>query len=141
MRADRRNRARTPDRVGSGRNVACLTRRNPPAGSTLPDLPTTPVLPNLAHSFIRSIITGMLYFVYMATKELKKLLDRVPTWPKDAQEELIRSMAEIETRYRNIYHLDNEERVALKQSANDVRNKRFANNEEVDSVFSRFHRA
>jgi hypothetical protein len=83
----------------------------------------------------------MLYFAHMATKELKKLLDRIPTWPKDAQEELIRSMAEIETRYRNVYHLDDEERAALKQSAHDVRNKRFAGKEEVDSVFARFHRA
>jgi hypothetical protein len=77
----------------------------------------------------------------MQTKELKNFLSRIPAWPKDAQDELIRSMAEIETRYGNVYHLDDDERAALKRSAQDVRNKRFSSNEEVDSVFGRFHRA
>ena len=82
----------------------------------------------------------MLYCAGMQTKELKKFLSRIPTWPKDAQDELIRSMAEIETRYRNVYHLDDDERAALKRSAQDVRNKRFASKEDVDAVFARFHR-
>ena len=73
----------------------------------------------------------MLYFAPMQTKDLKKILYRIPTWPKDAQAELIRSMAEIETRYSKVYHLDDQERAALKQSAQDVRNKRFASNEET----------
>jgi hypothetical protein len=77
----------------------------------------------------------------MQTKDLKKFLSRIPAWPKDAQDELIRSMAEIETRYGNVYHLDADERAALKRSAQDVRNKRFASNDETDSVFGRFHRA
>ena len=77
----------------------------------------------------------------MQTNDLKKLLLRIPTWPKDAQDELMRSMAEIETRYSNVYHLDNQERAALKKSAHDVRNKRFASDEETEAVFGRFHRA
>lgn len=77
----------------------------------------------------------------MQTNELKEFLSRIPAWPKDAQHELIRSMAEIEARYRNVYHLDEDERAALKRSAQDVRNKRFASNDEVDSLFGRFHRA
>lgn len=77
----------------------------------------------------------------MEAKALKKFLDRIPTWPKDAQDELIRSMAEIETRYSKLYHLDSQERAALKQSGQDVRNKRFAAKEDVDAVFARFHRA
>ena len=77
----------------------------------------------------------------MQTKDLKTFLSRIPTWPKDAQDELIRSMAEIETRYGNVYHLDAEERAALKRSAQDVRNKRFASTEETNSVFDKFHRA
>ena len=86
-------------------------------------------------------MTNMLYLSRMQTNDLKKFLSRIPTWPKEAQDELIRSMAEIETRYSNVYHLDDQERAALKKSAQDVRNKRFASNEETDAVFGRFHRA
>lgn len=83
----------------------------------------------------------MLYFLDMKTKDLKKIFDRVPSWPKDAQEELVRSIAEIETRYTKVYHLDDDERAALKRSADDVRHGRFANDAEVDAVFDRYHRA
>jgi len=77
----------------------------------------------------------------MQTKDLKKILERVPTWPKDAQDELVRSIAEIETRYTKVYHLNDDERAALKRSADDVRHGRFASDDEVDEVFDRFHRA
>lgn len=62
-------------------------------------------------------------------------------WPKDAQEELIRSMAEIEARYTAIYHLDDEERAALKRSEQDIQNGRLATEQEVTSVFERHRRA
>jgi hypothetical protein len=77
----------------------------------------------------------------MQTKNLKKFLARIPKWPKDAQEDLVRSMSEIESRYAGVYHLNDEERSALKHSADDVRAGRFATEEEVDSVFDRYHRA
>jgi hypothetical protein len=77
----------------------------------------------------------------MQTKDLKKMLARIPSWPKDAQKELVRSISEIETRYAKVYHLNDEERAALKRSANDVQANRFATQEEVSSVFDRYHRA
>jgi hypothetical protein len=77
----------------------------------------------------------------METKDLKKVLERVSTWPKDAQDELVRSVAEIETRYTDVYHVNDEERAALNRSAEDVRKGRFATDPEVDAVFDRFHRA
>lgn len=83
----------------------------------------------------------MLYSAHMQTKGLKKFLARIPTWPKDAQEDLVRSMSEIEARYTKVYHLDDEEREALKRSADDVQHGRFASDEEVDATFDRYHRA
>jgi len=83
----------------------------------------------------------MVYFHHMKTKDLQQLLGRVPTWPKDAQEELIRSMTEIETRYSRVYHIDADERAALNRSAEDVRKGRFATEREVEAAFTRFHRA
>jgi hypothetical protein len=77
----------------------------------------------------------------MQTKDLTKFLARIPTWPKDAQEDLVRSMSEIETRYAKIYHLNDEERAALKRSADDVQVGRFATEDEVSAVFDRYHRA
>ena len=77
----------------------------------------------------------------METKDLKKILERVPEWPKEAQDELVRSMTEIETRYSDVYHVNDEERSALKRSADDMQKKRFATHEDVEGVFGRFHRA
>jgi hypothetical protein len=77
----------------------------------------------------------------MTTKDLKQLLERVPEWPQEAQDELRRSVAEIETRYSKVYRVDDDERAALNRSAEDVRKGRFATDDEVESVFGRFHRA
>lgn len=76
----------------------------------------------------------------METRDLKKILSRVPTWPREAQDELVRSMTEIETRYSRVYHVNDDERAALERSAEDVRKKRFAADGDVDAAFSRFHR-
>ena len=76
----------------------------------------------------------------MNAKNLRKFLDRIPTWPKEAQDELLRSMTEIETRYSKIYQVTDEERAALERSAADVRKERFAAARDVDVVFDRFHR-
>jgi hypothetical protein len=77
----------------------------------------------------------------MKGKTLRQFLDRIPRWPKEAQDELLRSMAEIETRYSNTYQVNDEERAALERSAEDVRKNGFAADENVDAVFGRFHRA
>ena len=72
---------------------------------------------------------------------VKELLARIESWPKDAQEELTRSMTEIQSRYSNIYRVNQDEREALTRSADDVRNNRLASDAEVEDTFSRFHRA
>jgi hypothetical protein len=77
----------------------------------------------------------------METKDLKKVLERVSTWPKEAQDDLVRSVVEIETRYTGVYHVSDQERAALHQSAEDVRKGRFATDQEVDAVFGRSQRA
>lgn len=81
----------------------------------------------------------MLFLMRMQTKHLKEFLARIPTWPKDAQDDLVRSMSEIETRYADVYHLNDEERAALKRSGDDIRAGRFATEDKVDSVFDRYH--
>jgi hypothetical protein len=81
----------------------------------------------------------VLYFAHMGDK-LRNLIGRVEKWPQQAREELVRSIAEIETRYGNVYHVSSDERVALDRSAQDVRKARYASDQDVDAVFGRFHR-
>lgn len=82
----------------------------------------------------------MWYTVFMS-KKLKELLARVETWPEQAQEELMRSAFEIEMRYVRDYELTDEDRAALERSSDDVRNGRFASDEEVSNLFARFRHA
>ena len=77
----------------------------------------------------------------MKANDLKKYLQRIPAWPKEAQDELVRSMAEIEHRYSELYHVDDQERAALERSAEDVRQNRFAADHDVEATFTRYHRA
>ena len=66
---------------------------------------------------------------------------RAAEWPKRAQEELVHSMTEIETRYSHLYHVSEDERLALERSEEDVRSGRFASDADVEEVFNRFLRA
>jgi hypothetical protein len=77
----------------------------------------------------------------MAGSDLKNFLERIGTWPKEARDELVRSMTEIEIRYSKVYQVNDEERAALSRSAEDVRKNRFATDQDVETVFGRFHRA
>jgi hypothetical protein len=77
----------------------------------------------------------------MKTSDLQKYLQRIPAWPKEAQDELVRSMVEIEHRYRERYHVDDDELAALERSADDVRNGRFATDDDLEAAFTRYHRA
>lgn len=109
-------------------------------GSTEPYFDWDGTSHNICFANIQKFLR-MLYYLHMQISDLQKLLKRVPTWPKDAQEELVRSIAEIETRYTKVYSLNAEERAALKRSGDDVKRRRFASDDAVDEVFDRYHRA
>jgi hypothetical protein len=90
---------------------------------------------------ISSRNVDMLYCRHMAEKNIKSILEHVDEWPHEAQEELMRSVTEIETRYRKIYHVSDDERAALERSAEDVRDGRFASDKQVAEVFGQHRRA
>jgi len=50
-------------------------------------------------------------------------------------------MLSIEARYSGVYIATKEDRVGLKQSAEDVRGGRFASYDDAKKVFHRFNRA
>jgi predicted transcriptional regulator len=74
----------------------------------------------------------------MTREGLAFLLERVSTWPEEAQDELLKSMADIESRYDVVYRLTDEEREAVQRGLADMRAGRFATDEAVAALFSRY---
>jgi len=73
--------------------------------------------------------------------QLHEIVDRAAEWPEQAREELEESMLSIESRYHGVYITTKEDRAALKRSADDMKNHRFASDAKVEEVFRQFNRA
>ena len=73
-------------------------------------------------------------------KPLETLLDRISTWPEEAQAELAERIVEIEARYCGVYRLSDDERAAVRRGLEEMRQGRFATEEEVAAVFDRYRR-
>jgi hypothetical protein len=76
----------------------------------------------------------------MTKEQIKAALDRVLTWPAEAQEEAVASLQMIEEEFMAAEELSPEDRAALERSEDDVRHGRFATDEEVQRVFGRYRR-
>jgi hypothetical protein len=74
----------------------------------------------------------------MTRQGLEILLDRVSTWPEEAQEEFVRSVANIESKHFGIYPLSAEERDAVRRGLADMRAGRLASDADVAAVFNRY---
>jgi predicted transcriptional regulator len=74
----------------------------------------------------------------MTRQGLEILLERVSTWPEEAQEEFVRSVADIESKHLGVYRLSDEERDAVRRGLADMREGRLASDAEVAAVFNRY---
>jgi predicted transcriptional regulator len=74
----------------------------------------------------------------MTRQGLEILLERVSTWPEEAQDEFVRSVADIESKHLGVYRLSDEERDAVRRGLADMREGRLASDAEVAAVFSRY---
>ena len=74
----------------------------------------------------------------MTKQALEILLERVSAWPEEAQEELMRSVTDIENRHLGIYRLSDDERNAVRRGLKDMREGRLASDAEVTAVFNRY---
>jgi len=74
----------------------------------------------------------------MTRQGLEILLERVSTWPEEAQEEFVRSVANIEHKHLGPYRLSDDERNAVRQGLAEVREGRLASDEAVAAVFNRY---
>lgn len=74
----------------------------------------------------------------MTKQALEILLERVSAWPEQAQEELMRSVTDIENRHLGIYRLSDDERNAVRRGLKDMREGRLASDDAVAAVFNRY---
>ena len=74
----------------------------------------------------------------MTRQGLEILLDRVATWPEEAQEEFVRTIVNIEDRHLGPYRLSDAERDAVRRGLVEMREGRIASDEAVAAVFNRY---
>jgi predicted transcriptional regulator len=74
----------------------------------------------------------------MTKHSLEILIERIASWPDEAQEEFVKSLADIERRHKGIYRLNDEERAAVRQGLADLKAGRLASDDAVAAVFSRY---
>ena len=71
----------------------------------------------------------------------KTLLERVESWPAEDQEELADVAREIESRRTGVYRLSDEERIGVRAGLDDVRQGKFATEEEIEEFYQLHRRA
>jgi hypothetical protein len=74
----------------------------------------------------------------MTKQDLKILLEHVATWPTEAQDELVHSIANIEEKHLGVYRLSDEELAAVRRGLQEMREGKLATDEEVAAVFNRY---
>jgi hypothetical protein len=74
----------------------------------------------------------------MTRQGLEILLERVSTWPEEAQEEFVRSIANIEDKHFGPYRLSEDERNAVRRGLAEMRERKLASDDAVAAVFNRY---
>jgi site-specific DNA-adenine methylase len=69
----------------------------------------------------------------LMSKATKEVLNRIPTWPEEDQQELAEVAREIESRRTGVYVLSDEEKAAIEES----RRSGVASDEQVDAFWKR----
>jgi len=71
-------------------------------------------------------------------KLVETLIERVADWPQDAQAEVVKSIVDIEAKHFGAYKLSAEERTAIEEALAEMRQGKFASDEEVAAVLDRY---
>jgi hypothetical protein len=71
---------------------------------------------------------------------LRDIIRRVDTWPEEAQEQAAELLLALEQEYAEPYELSDEDRRAIDRSLEDMRQGRFASDEQVAALFARSRR-
>ncbi len=75
----------------------------------------------------------------MTKQQMAILLERVETWPQEAQDELIRTPLGIERRHGGMYRLDDEERADIREGVAEIESD-VAEDEDVKATFEDLRR-
>jgi hypothetical protein len=76
----------------------------------------------------------------MTKQGLEILLEHVATWPEAAQEELMRSVADIEKKHLGVYRLSDDERAAVRRGLREMEAGWIASDAAVEAVFARYRK-
>ena len=71
-------------------------------------------------------------------KLAETIFDRIVDWPEEAQAELMQSIAEIQKKHIGAYQLSDDERAAVLRGLEEMRQRKFASDEQVEAVFNRY---
>jgi hypothetical protein len=74
----------------------------------------------------------------MTTAIFEGLVERAAAWTAEAQAELLRFALDIELRHLGAYPLSDDERAALARGDDDVRQGRFAIEQQIAASFARY---
>jgi len=73
-------------------------------------------------------------------KIAETILDHIADWPKEAQEELMHSIADIEAKHLGVYRLSDEERAAVREGMAQAARGEFTPDEAVEAYFETHRR-
>jgi predicted transcriptional regulator len=73
----------------------------------------------------------------MTKEEIADLIERVASLPAEAQAELVDSIAEIESKYGGVYHLNDDERAGIERGLRDLREGRLVSDEDMAAFWKR----
>ncbi|MEI9930970.1 MAG: hypothetical protein WDM89_10565 [Rhizomicrobium sp.] len=76
----------------------------------------------------------------MTKEQIERILDRVRTWPSPLQEEAVETLLAIEALGSASVALSEGERAGVERGLDDLRNGRFASDEDMAAFFAR-HKA
>lgn len=71
-------------------------------------------------------------------KAAETILDRIADWPKEAQEELMQSIIDIEAKHMGVYRLSDDERAAVREGLAQAERGEFVADDVVESYFNKY---
>ena len=71
-------------------------------------------------------------------KIAETILDRIADWPKEAQEELMQSIIDIEAKHLGVYRLSDDERAAVREGLAQAERGEFVADDVVESYFNKY---
>lgn len=71
-------------------------------------------------------------------KVAASILDRIADWPKEAKEELMQSIVDIEAKHLGIYRLSDDERAAVREGLAQAERGEFVADDVVEAYFKKY---